>query len=34
MVVEGRVTVRNWVATAAQYLWLDVGKEEATKLTG
>lgn len=25
LAAEGRVTVRNWVATAAQYLWLDVG---------
>lgn len=24
LVVEGRATVRNWVATAAQYLWPDV----------
>lgn len=25
LAVEGRVIVRNWVATAAQYLWLNVG---------
>lgn len=25
LAAEGRVTVRNWVATAARYLWLDVG---------
>lgn len=25
LAAEGRVTVRNWVATAAQYLWLGVG---------
>lgn len=25
LAAEGRVIVRNWVATAARYLWLDVG---------
>lgn len=25
LAAEGRVTVRNWVATAAPYLWLNVG---------